>query len=105
MWGARGRARVTDDNRRILEPGETARAEYLHWAWQIKFEAAKNTAHHVDKMLHACGGAGYKRDKEPQGHPRAAQGRWGGGAPQQGGRPVVGKARPPRVGPPHHSDP
>ena len=40
----------------MLEPGETARADFLHWAWQIKFEAAKNTAHHVDKMLHACGG-------------------------------------------------
>ena len=43
--------RATDDNHRILEPGETARADYLHWAWQIKFEAAKNVAHVVDKML------------------------------------------------------
>jgi alkylation response protein AidB-like acyl-CoA dehydrogenase len=56
---------ATDNNTRVLKPGELARADYLHWAWQIKFEAAKNVAHHVDKMLHACGGSGYKRDMGP----------------------------------------
>ncbi len=45
---------ATDHNSRVLAPGEFARATYLHWAWQIKFEAAKNTAHVVDKMLHAA---------------------------------------------------
>ena len=48
--------RETDDNTRNPEPGALARGNYLHWAWQIKFEAAKNVAHVVDKMLHACGG-------------------------------------------------
>jgi hypothetical protein len=41
-----------------------ARAGFLHWGWQLKFAAAKNVAHVVDKMLHACGGSGYKRDME-----------------------------------------
>jgi alkylation response protein AidB-like acyl-CoA dehydrogenase len=58
MSVAQAMDRVTDDNRRILEPGETARADYLHWAWQIKFEAAKNTAHHVDKAAQRAGRQG-----------------------------------------------
>ena len=45
MSVAQAMDRATDDNTRMLEPGEFARADYLHWAWQIKFEAAKNTAH------------------------------------------------------------
>ena len=53
---------ATDNNTKLLEPGELARGNFLHWAWQIKFVAAQNTAHVVDKMLHACGGSGYKRD-------------------------------------------
>jgi alkylation response protein AidB-like acyl-CoA dehydrogenase len=36
------------------------RATLLHWLWQLKFTAAKNVAHVSDKMLHACGGTGYK---------------------------------------------
>jgi alkylation response protein AidB-like acyl-CoA dehydrogenase len=36
------------------------RAQVLHWMWQVKFTAAKNVTHVVDKMLHACGGTGYK---------------------------------------------
>ena len=30
--------------------------------WQVKFTAAKNVAHVVDKMLHVCGGTGYKKE-------------------------------------------
>src|ERR671932_649275 len=84
--------RVTDDNRRILEPGETARADYLHWAWQIKFEAAKNTAQHVDKMLHACGGSGYKRDMELERYLRDAKAGWVMGPTNEVLRQFVGKA-------------
>ena len=40
------------------------RSAYLHWYWQIKFSAAKNVAHVCDKMLHACGGSGFKKDLE-----------------------------------------
>ena len=36
------------------------RANLLHWMWQVKFAAAKNVANVSDKMLHACGGTGYK---------------------------------------------
>ena len=50
--------------RRILEVGETARADYLHWAWQIKFEAAKYPAHHVGTRWSTPGGSGYKRDMQ-----------------------------------------
>jgi len=84
--------RATDDNRRVLKPGETARADYLHWAWQIKFEAAKNTAHHVDKMLHACGGSGYKRDMELERYVRDAKAGWVMGPTNEVLRQFVGKA-------------
>ena len=76
----------------MLEPGETARADFLHWAWQIKFEAAKNTAHHVDKMLHACGGSGYKRDMELERYVRDAKAGWVMGPTNEVLRQFVGKA-------------
>ena len=75
-----------------LKPGETARADYLHWAWQIKFEAAKNVAHHVDKMLHACGGSGYKRDMELERYVRDAKAGWVMGPTNEVLRQFVGKA-------------
>src|SRR3989440_2572824 len=84
--------RETDNNTRLLAPGEFARANYLHWAWQIKFEAAKNAAHVVDKMLHACGGSGYKRDMEPERHPRDAKAGWVMGPTNEVLRQFVGKA-------------
>ena len=84
--------RATDDNTRALAPGETARADYLHWAWQIKFEAAKNTAHVVDKMLHACGGSGYKRDMELERYVRDAKAGWVMGPTNEVLRQFVGKA-------------
>jgi alkylation response protein AidB-like acyl-CoA dehydrogenase len=84
--------RATDDNQRVLEPGQTARADFLHWAWQIKFETAKNTAHHVDKMLHACGGSGYKRDMELERYVRDAKAGWVMGPTNEVLRQFVGKA-------------
>ena len=84
--------RDTDDNTRILKPGEFARANYLHWAWQIKFEAAKNTAYVVDKMLHACGGTGYKRDMELERYLRDAKAGWVMGPTNEVLRQFVGKA-------------
>ena len=47
------------------EPGSgraRSAATTCHWLWQIKFEAAKNVAKVVDKMLHCCGGSGYKKE-------------------------------------------
>jgi len=84
--------KATDNNTRELAPGETARADYLHWAWQIKFEAAKNVAHVVDKMLHACGGSGYKRDMELERYVRDAKAGWVMGPTNEVLRQFVGKA-------------
>jgi hypothetical protein len=84
--------RATDDNTKVLAPGEFARADYLHWAWQIKFEAAKNVAHVVDKMLHACGGSGYKRDMELERYLRDAKAGWVMGPTNEVLRQFVGKA-------------
>src|SRR6266705_2504342 len=83
---------ATDNNTRVLGPGETARADYLHFAWQIKFVAAKNVAHVVDKMLHACGGSGYKRDMELERYLRDAKAGWVMGPTNEVLRQFVGKA-------------
>jgi alkylation response protein AidB-like acyl-CoA dehydrogenase len=84
--------KVTDDNTRVMQPGETARADFLHWAWQIKFEAAKNVHWVVDKMLHACGGTGYKRDMELERYVRDAKAGWVMGPTNEVLRQFVGKA-------------
>jgi alkylation response protein AidB-like acyl-CoA dehydrogenase len=90
---ARAMDDATDHNKRVLAPGEFARASYLHWAWQIKFEAAKNTAHVVDKMLHACGGTGYKRgEMELERYLRDAKAGWVMGPTNEVLRQFVGKA-------------
>ncbi|MFN8132251.1 MAG: acyl-CoA dehydrogenase family protein [Solirubrobacteraceae bacterium] len=83
---------ATDDNTKTIPVGETARADYLHWAWQIKFESAKNVAHVVDKMLHACGGSGYKRDMELERYVRDAKAGWVMGPTNEVLRQFVGKA-------------
>jgi alkylation response protein AidB-like acyl-CoA dehydrogenase len=84
--------RATDDNTKLLEPGELARGNYLHWAWQIKFVAAQNVAGVVDKMLHACGGSGYKRDMELERYLRDAKAGWVMGPTNEVLRQFVGKA-------------
>jgi len=84
--------KATNDNTKVLEIGETARADFLHWAWQIKFVAAKNTAHVVDKMLHACGGSAYKRDMEMERYLRDAKAGWVMGPTNEVLRQFVGKA-------------
>ena len=84
--------KATDDNTRKLEIGETARADFLHWAWQIKFESSKNAAHVVDKMLHACGGSAYKRDMEMERYLRDAKAGWVMGPTNEVLRQFVGKA-------------
>ena len=83
---------ATKNNSVRLAPGEFARAGFLHWAWQIKFAAAKNTAHVVDKMLHACGGSGYKRDMELERYLRDAKAGWVMGPTNEVLRQFVGKA-------------
>lgn len=84
--------RATDDNTRALSPGELARGTFLHWAWQIKFVAAKNAATVVDRMLHACGGSGYRRDMELERYLRDAKAGWVMGPTNEVLRQFVGKA-------------
>jgi alkylation response protein AidB-like acyl-CoA dehydrogenase len=73
---ARAMDDVTEGNRRRLAPGERARANLLHWAWQAKFVAARNATTVVDAMLHACGGSGYRRDMELERYLRDAKAGW-----------------------------
>jgi alkylation response protein AidB-like acyl-CoA dehydrogenase len=89
---ARALDRATDDNTRVLAPGETARADFLHWCWQIKFVAAKNVANVCDKMLHACGGSAYKRDMEMERYLRDGKAGWVMGPTNEVLRQFVGKA-------------
>jgi alkylation response protein AidB-like acyl-CoA dehydrogenase len=83
---------ATQNNTVVLEPGVLARGNFLHWAWQIKFVAAQNTATVVDKMLHACGGSGYKRDMELERYVRDAKAGWVMGPTNEVLRQFVGKA-------------
>jgi alkylation response protein AidB-like acyl-CoA dehydrogenase len=84
--------RATGNNTRVLQPGTTARAGFLHWGWQLKFAAAKNVANVVDKMLHACGGSGYKRDMELERYLRDGKAGWVMGPTNEVLRQFVGKS-------------
>ncbi len=67
------------------------RSAYLHWYWQIKFTAAKNVAHVCDKMLHACGGSGFKKDMEIERYLRDSKAGWVMGPTNEVLRQFVGK--------------
>ncbi len=67
------------------------RSTYLHWYWQIKFAAAKNVAHVGDKMLHACGGSGFKKDMEIERYLRDGKAGWVMGPTNEVLRQFVGK--------------
>ena len=67
------------------------RAAYLPWYWQIKFAAAKNVAHVCDKMLHACGGSGFKKDMEIELYLRDGKAGWVMGSTNEVLRQFVGK--------------
>jgi alkylation response protein AidB-like acyl-CoA dehydrogenase len=68
------------------------RAQYLHWMWQVKFNAAKNVAHVVDKMLHACGGTGYKPGLGIERYLRDGKAGWVMGPTNEVLRQFIGKA-------------
>ncbi len=68
------------------------RAKLLHWMWQVKFTAAKNVAHVSDKMLHACGGAGYKPALGIERYLRDGKAGWVMGPTNEVLRQFVGKA-------------
>ena len=75
------------------DPAALPRSEYLSWMWQVKFAAAKNVAHVTDKMLHACGGTGYKPDPlEIERYLRDGKAGWVMGPTNEVLRQFVGKA-------------
>ena len=67
------------------------RAQYLPWMWQVKFAAAKNVAHVTDKMLHACGGTGYKPGLGIERYLRDGKAGWVMGPTNEVLRQFVGK--------------
>ncbi|MCZ6840988.1 MAG: acyl-CoA/acyl-ACP dehydrogenase [Alphaproteobacteria bacterium] len=68
------------------------RSAVLHWMWMVKFTAAKNVAHVSDKMLHACGGTGYKPALGIERYLRDAKAGWVMGPTNEILRQFVGKA-------------
>ncbi len=68
------------------------RATVLHWMWQVKFAAAKNVAHVSDKMLHACGGTGYKPALGIERYLRDGKAGWVMGPTNEVLRQFVGKS-------------
>lgn len=84
--------RATEGNTLVLDPGTTARTEYLRWCWQVKFTAAKNVTAVVDRMLHACGGSGYRRDLELERYLRDGKAGWVMGPSNEVLRQFVGRS-------------
>jgi hypothetical protein len=60
--------------------------------WQVKFSAAKNVAHVTDKMLHACGGTGYKPGLGIERYLRDGKAGWVMGPTNEVLRQFVGKS-------------
>ena len=68
------------------------RSKYLHWMWQVKFAAAKTVANVSDKMLHACGGTGYKSALGIERYLRDGKAGWVMGPSNEVLRQFVGKS-------------
>jgi len=68
------------------------RSRMLHWLWQVKFFAAKNVSHVTDKMLHACGGTGYKPGLQIERLLRDGKAGWVMGPTNEVLRQFVGKS-------------
>jgi alkylation response protein AidB-like acyl-CoA dehydrogenase len=74
------------------DPDAVPRSACLHWMWQVKFAAAKNVTHVTDKMLHACGGTGYKPALGIERYLRDGKAGWVMGPTNEILRQFVGKA-------------
>ena len=88
---------ATDDNTRMLEPGQTARADFLHWAWQIKFEAAKNVAHVRRQDAARLRRVGLQARHGARALRARRQGRLGDGPDERGAAPVRRQGRAARL--------
>ncbi len=73
------------------EKEATPRTPLLHWLWQLKFMAAKTVDHVCTKMLHACGGSGYKPELEIERYLRDGKAAWLMGPTNEVLRQFVGK--------------
>lgn len=82
---------ASDGGQKVLQPGEFACAEYLLWLWQVKFSAAKNVAMVVDKMLHATGGTGFKKELGIERYLRDGKAGWVMGPTNEVLRQFIGK--------------
>ena len=67
------------------------RPDYLPWMWQVKCSTAKNVTHVSDKMLHACGGTGYKPALGIERYLRDGKAGWVMGPTNEVLRQFVGK--------------
>jgi alkylation response protein AidB-like acyl-CoA dehydrogenase len=74
------------------DPDAIPRSACLHWMWQVKFAAAKNVTNVTDKMLHACGGTGYKPALGIERYLRDGKAGWVMGPTNEILRQFVGKA-------------
>ena len=88
---------ATEHNTIQPPPGEFARANFLHWAWQIKFNAAKNAGPRRRQDA-----ARLRRHRLQARHgaralPARRQGRLGDGADQRGPAPVRRQGGPARI--------
>ena len=68
------------------------RSAFLTFMWQVKFAAAKNVTHVTDKMLHACGGTGYKPALGIERYLRDGKAGWVMGPTNEVLRQFVGKS-------------
>ncbi|APJ05203.1 acyl-CoA dehydrogenase [Silvanigrella aquatica] len=67
------------------------RRQMMHWLWQLKFSCSKNVTHVSDKMLHTCGGTGYKPALGIERYLRDAKAGWVMGPTNEVLRQFVGK--------------
>src|SRR5690606_21963550 len=91
---ARAMDSVTNNCDWSVHAGDTShlpRSQFLSWMWQVKFAAAKNVAHVTDKMLHACGGTGYKPQLGIERYLRDGKAGWVMGPSNEVLRQFVGK--------------
>ena len=68
------------------------RSPLMHWLWMVKFTAAKNVTEVGDKMLHACGGSGYKPGIGIERYLRDGKAGWVMGPTNEILRQFIGKA-------------
>ncbi len=88
---------ATDNNTKVLEPGELARGNFLHWAWQIKFVAAKNVGERRRQDAARLRRLRLQARHGARALPARRQGRLGDGPDERGAAPVRRQGRAARL--------